>query len=76
MTSKLPTRRLGGLEVSAIGFGAMLDQDAHAVPIPGSRTPAHIEENLAAGSAGLPGDVRERLAAVLAATEVAGGTLL
>ncbi|MGW3400504.1 aldo/keto reductase [Streptomyces zhihengii] len=65
-----------GITPAQLALAWLLDQDAHAVPIPGSRTPAHIEENLAAGSAGLPGDVRERLAAVLAATEVAGGTLL
>ncbi|MET9420944.1 aldo/keto reductase [Streptomyces sp. NPDC006540] len=54
----------------------LLHQDEHAVPIPGSRTPAHIEENLAAGRVKLPGEVLERLSAILSSTEVEGGTLL
>ncbi|MEU0371665.1 aldo/keto reductase [Streptomyces sp. NPDC006283] len=54
----------------------LLHQDEHAVPIPGSRTPAHIEENLAAGRVELSQDVLDRLASILGATEVEGGTLL
>ncbi|QIP85353.1 aldo/keto reductase [Streptomyces sp. Tu 2975] len=54
----------------------LLHQDEHAVPIPGSRTPAHIEENLAAGRVKLPAEVLERLSAILSSTEVEGGTLL
>ncbi|MFH8929880.1 aldo/keto reductase [Streptomyces pristinaespiralis] len=54
----------------------LLHQDEHVVPIPGSRTPAHIEENLAAGQVKLPGEVLERLTAILSSTEVEGGTLL
>ncbi|ATW49799.1 aldo/keto reductase [Streptomyces peucetius] len=54
----------------------LLHQDEHAVPIPGSRTPAHIRENLAAGTVKLSQDVQDRLAAILLATEVEGGTLL
>ncbi|GGT27162.1 aldo/keto reductase [Streptomyces kurssanovii] len=54
----------------------LLHQDERAVPIPGSRTPAHIQENLAAGRVKLPGEVLERLSAILSSTEVEGGTLL
>ncbi|MGW0548419.1 aldo/keto reductase [Streptomyces altiplanensis] len=54
----------------------LLHQDEHVVPIPGSRTPAHIRENLAAARVELPAGVLERLDAILAQTSVEGGTLL
>ncbi|WP_235023984.1 aldo/keto reductase [Streptomyces sp. WAC05374] len=65
-----------GITPAQLALAWLLDQDDHVVPIPGSRTPAHIRENLAAARVRLSGDVRDRLAAVLAETEVAGGTLL
>ncbi|GAA2943100.1 aldo/keto reductase [Streptomyces enissocaesilis] len=54
----------------------LLHQDEHVVPIPGSRTPAHVQENLAAARVELPDGVRERLDVILAQTRVEGGTLL
>ncbi|MFG3507683.1 aldo/keto reductase [Streptomyces sp. NPDC047821] len=65
-----------GITPAQLALAWLLDQDDHVVPIPGSRTPAHIRENLAAARVRLSADVRDRLAAVLAETEVAGGTLL
>ncbi|WP_409234732.1 hypothetical protein [Streptomyces sp. PA5.6] len=44
--------------------------------IPGSRTPKHIEENLAAAHVRLDADVLGRLERILGETEVEGGTLL
>ncbi|MFJ8073935.1 aldo/keto reductase [Streptomyces sp. NPDC096176] len=54
----------------------LLHHDEHAVPVSGSRTPARIEENLAAGRVELSQDVPDRLTAILGATQVEGGTLL
>ncbi|MER6996529.1 aldo/keto reductase [Streptomyces sp. NPDC000410] len=54
----------------------LLHQDDHVVPIPGSRTPAHIEENLSAARVVLPTDVLSRLTTILATTQIEGGTLL
>ncbi|MFF8844764.1 aldo/keto reductase [Streptomyces sp. NPDC015127] len=64
------------LTPAQLALAWLLHQDEHVVPIPGSRTPAHIEENLAAGQVKLSQEVLDRLAGILAATEVAGGTLL
>ncbi|MEV4557271.1 aldo/keto reductase [Kitasatospora sp. NPDC049285] len=44
----------------------LLHQDPHVVPIPGSRTPAHIAENLAAAELALDGAVLARIEAALA----------
>jgi aryl-alcohol dehydrogenase-like predicted oxidoreductase len=65
-----------GITPAQLALAWLLDQDEHVVPIPGSRTPAHIRENLAAAQVRLSPDVRDRLSAVLADTEVSGGTLL
>lgn len=65
-----------GITPAQLALAWLLDQDDHVVPIPGSRTPAHIRENLAAAHVRLSPDVRDRLSAVLAETEVSGGTLL
>ncbi|MEU0667622.1 aldo/keto reductase [Streptomyces lavendulocolor] len=65
-----------GITPAQLALAWLLDQDEHVVPIPGSRTPAHIRENLAAARVRLSPDVRDRLSAVLAVTEVSGGTLL
>jgi aryl-alcohol dehydrogenase-like predicted oxidoreductase len=46
------------------------------VPIPGSRTPAHIVENLAAADITLHPDTLERIDAVLARLTPVGATLL
>lgn len=65
-----------GITPAQLALAWLLHQDEHVVPIPGSRTPAHIQENLAAAHVRLSPDVRDRLSAVLAETEVSGGTLL
>ncbi|ORT59027.1 aldo/keto reductase [Streptomyces sp. CB03238] len=65
-----------GITPAQLALAWLLHQDEHVVPIPGSRTPAHIRENLAAAHVRLSPDVRDRLSAVLAETEVSGGTLL
>ncbi|WP_336323378.1 aldo/keto reductase [Streptomyces lavendofoliae] len=65
-----------GITPAQLALAWLLHQDEHVVPIPGSRTPAHIRENLAAARVRLTPDVRDRLEAVLAETEVSGGTLL
>ncbi|GHC73432.1 aldo/keto reductase [Streptomyces flavofungini] len=54
----------------------LLHQDPNVVPIPGSRTPAHIEENLAAVRVDLDATVLARLNGILKETNVEGGTLL
>ena len=51
-------------------------QTPAVVPIPGSRTPAHIVENLAAADITLHPDTLERIDAVLARLTPVGGTLL
>ncbi|MFF8831694.1 aldo/keto reductase [Streptomyces sp. NPDC015131] len=65
-----------GITPAQLALAWLLDQDPHVVPIPGSRTPAHIEENLAAAHIRISASVRDRIADVLAGTDVAGGTLL
>jgi len=46
------------------------------VPIPGSRTPDHIRENLDAARVSLHPDTLRRLDQALAAAQPEGGTLL
>jgi aryl-alcohol dehydrogenase-like predicted oxidoreductase len=46
------------------------------VPIPGSRTPAHIVENVESARVVLHGDTLARLDQALAAFRPEGGTLL
>lgn len=65
-----------GLSPAQLALAWLLHQDPHVVPIPGSRTPGHIEENLGAARVTLPQDVLARLADILRTTEVAGGTLI
>jgi aryl-alcohol dehydrogenase-like predicted oxidoreductase len=54
----------------------LLHQHPAVVPIPGSRTPAHIDENLAAAQVELGEPVLEEIASLLAGTEAVGGALL
>ncbi|MCX5387951.1 aldo/keto reductase [Streptomyces sp. NBC_00083] len=65
-----------GITPAQLALAWLLHQDEHTVPIPGSRTPAHIEENLAAGRIELSAAVLARLDGILARTRVEGGTLL
>ncbi|MFE2427205.1 aldo/keto reductase [Streptomyces sp. NPDC059373] len=55
------------LTPSQLALAWLLHQYAHVVPIPGSRTPAHITENLAAARVELAPDTRARIDRALAA---------
>ncbi|MEV0614531.1 aldo/keto reductase [Nonomuraea sp. NPDC050404] len=65
-----------GLSPAQLALAWLLHQDEHVVTIPGSRTPAHIEENLAAADLTLHPDTLARLDEALSGFEVSGGTLL
>ncbi|NJP93723.1 aldo/keto reductase [Nonomuraea sp. FMUSA5-5] len=65
-----------GITPAQLALAWLLHQDEHVVTIPGSRTPAHIEENLAAADLTLHPDTLARLDEALAKFEVSGGTLL
>lgn len=54
----------------------LLHQDGQVVPIPGSRTPAHIAENLAAARVELHADTLERIDRALAAFAPEGAGVL
>ncbi|KUJ70734.1 aldo/keto reductase [Streptomyces albus subsp. albus] len=49
------------LTPSQLALAWLLHQDEHVVPIPGSRTPAHIAENLAAARTALSPDTLTRI---------------
>ncbi|MEV4077052.1 aldo/keto reductase [Nonomuraea fuscirosea] len=65
-----------GLTPAQLALAWLLHQDEHVVTIPGSRTPAHIEENLAAADLTLHPDTLARIDEALRGFEVSGGTLL
>ncbi|GAB2638788.1 aldo/keto reductase [Kribbella swartbergensis] len=65
-----------GITRSQLALAWLLHQDPAVVPIPGSRTPAHIVENLAAAEITLHPDTLARIDAVLAGIETVGETLL
>ena len=65
-----------GLTPGQLALAWLLHQHEHVVPIPGSRNPAHIDENLAAARVGLHPDTLARLDQAAAAFVPAGGTLL
>ncbi|MFC4119114.1 aldo/keto reductase [Nonomuraea zeae] len=65
-----------GISPAQLALAWLLHQDEHVVAIPGSRTPAHIEENLAAADLTLHPDTLARIDEALAKFEVTGGTLL
>ncbi|MER7503330.1 aldo/keto reductase [Nonomuraea pusilla] len=65
-----------GVTPAQLALAWPLHQDEHVVAIPGSRTPAPIEENLAAADLTLRPDTLARVQEALSAFEVAGGTLL
>jgi aryl-alcohol dehydrogenase-like predicted oxidoreductase len=65
-----------GITRSQLALAWLLHQDAAVVPIPGSRTPAHIVENLAAAEINLHPDTLARIDTVLARIEPVGATLL
>ncbi|MEU0569679.1 aldo/keto reductase [Nonomuraea sp. NPDC005983] len=65
-----------GVTPAQLALAWLLHQDEHVVAIPGSRTPAHIEENVAAAGLTLHPDTLARVDEALGRFEVAGGTLL
>ncbi|PZG13951.1 aldo/keto reductase [Nonomuraea aridisoli] len=65
-----------GITPAQLALAWLLHQDEHVVAIPGSRTPAHIEENTAAADLTLHPDTLARVDEALSAFEVSGGTLL
>ncbi|MGY1673758.1 aldo/keto reductase [Geodermatophilus sp. SYSU D00710] len=74
-----PVRALAaelGLAPGQLALAWLLAQDPHVVPIPGSRTPAHVVENVEAARVVLDAGTLRRVDAALAAFEPEGGTLL
>jgi aryl-alcohol dehydrogenase-like predicted oxidoreductase len=74
-----PVRALAtelGITPAQLALAWLLAQDPAVVPIPGSRTPAHVAENVEAARLALHPDTLARVDAALAGLEVAGGTLL
>ena len=74
-----PLRRIAeeaGVTPAQLALAWLLARDARAVPIPGSRTPAHIDENLAAAEVRLDEGPLARVDEASASVEAAGGTLL
>ena len=65
-----------GLTRSQLALSWLLHQDPTVVPIPSSRTPGHIRENLAAADTTLHPDTLAAIDAVLAKLEPVGATLL
>ena len=65
-----------GLAPGQLALAWLLAQDPHVVPIPGSRTPAHVVENTAAARIVLDVDTLRRVDDALAAFRPEGGTLL
>jgi aryl-alcohol dehydrogenase-like predicted oxidoreductase len=63
-----------GITPAQLALAWLLAQDA--VPIPGTRTPAHLDENLAAADAVLDDDVLARIDEIAPAGAAAGSALL
>jgi aryl-alcohol dehydrogenase-like predicted oxidoreductase len=74
-----PLRRIAeeaGVTPAQLALAWLLARDGRAVPIPGSRTPAHIDENLGAAQVRLDEATLARVDEASASVEAAGGTLL
>jgi aryl-alcohol dehydrogenase-like predicted oxidoreductase len=74
-----PVRALAtdlGISPGQLALAWLLAQDDAVVPIPGSRTPAHIQENIAAAHLALDTATLEEIDARLAGAQPVGGTLL
>ncbi|MET9341164.1 aldo/keto reductase [Nonomuraea sp. NPDC004354] len=65
-----------GITPAQLALAWLLHQDEHVVPIPGSRTPAHITENLETAGITLHPDTLARLDRALAGFQAVGATLL
>ena len=61
-----------GLSTAQLALAWVLAQDEHAVVIPGTRRPAHIDANVAAGGVTLNATTLSAIAAVLASSTVRG----
>ena len=64
-----------GLAPGQLALAWLLAQDPHVVPIPGSRTPAHVAENVDAARVTLHEDTLRRVGQALAGITPEGGTL-
>jgi aryl-alcohol dehydrogenase-like predicted oxidoreductase len=65
-----------GVTPGQLALAWLLHRHPAAVPIPGSRDPAHIDENVAAARIALPPGAQAALDRLVAATEPVGGALL
>lgn len=65
-----------GVTPGQLALAWLLHQHRSVVPIPGSRTPAHIDENLAAARIELDEDVLARIDGLLSAAAPVGDALL
>lgn len=65
-----------GITPGQLALAWLLHQDDHVVPIPGSRTPAHIAENLAAARIDLHADTLARIDEALTGLSPEGGAKL
>ncbi|NUR84714.1 MAG: aldo/keto reductase [Nonomuraea sp.] len=65
-----------GITPAQLALAWLLHQDEHVTAIPGSRTPEHIRENLAAADLVLHADTLARIDEALGRFEASGGTLL
>jgi aryl-alcohol dehydrogenase-like predicted oxidoreductase len=64
-----------GITPGQLALAWLLHQSPSVVPIPGSRTPAHIDENIAAASLSLDAGALARVDAALAAFQPVGATM-
>jgi aryl-alcohol dehydrogenase-like predicted oxidoreductase len=65
-----------GLTPAQLALAWLLHQDENLVPIPGTRMPAHLDENLAAAGAELDADMLRRIDELAPAGAAAGAALL
>lgn len=65
-----------GITPAQLALAWLLHQDEHLVPIPGTRTPAHLDENLAAAGVTLDAATLARIDEVAPAGAAAGSALL
>jgi aryl-alcohol dehydrogenase-like predicted oxidoreductase len=65
-----------GLTPAQLALAWLLHQDEHVVPIPGTRTPSHLDENLAAAEVTLDDATLRRIDELAPAGAAAGAALL
>ena len=74
-----PLRELAaeqGITPAQLALAWLLSRGHDVVPIPGTRTPAHLDENLAAAEVRLDDETLERIEAVAPAGAAAGASLI